>query len=155
MDFWPKRSAIQLSIRAALSAAISVSVAELLRLQYPIYALISAVIVSDLSPTRTRQLGLWRLAGSVVGATVGASMSQFLPFSPWAIGLGVLVAMFLSYALRLQDAARVAGYVCGIVMLDYAVDPWPYAFYRLVETALGIGVAMLVSFIPRLGAAGK
>ena len=49
--------AFRLSVRAALSAGLAVAIAELVRLPYPIYALIGAVIVSDLSPAKTRQLG--------------------------------------------------------------------------------------------------
>jgi uncharacterized membrane protein YgaE (UPF0421/DUF939 family) len=47
--------AFRLSVRAALSAGLAVAIAELVRLPYPIYALIGAVIVSDLSPAKTRQ----------------------------------------------------------------------------------------------------
>jgi uncharacterized membrane protein YgaE (UPF0421/DUF939 family) len=57
---------------------------------------LGAVIVTDLSPSQTRQLGLRRLAGSALGATVGAAISYYLPSAPWSIGLSVLVAMFLS-----------------------------------------------------------
>lgn len=142
--------AFQLSIRAALSAGLAVAIAQLLRLQYPIYALIGAVIVSDLSPSQTRQLGFRRLAGSVLGATVGAAISQSLPSAPWAIGLSVLAAMFLSHLLPLQGAAKITGYVCGIVVLDHGAHPWSYALYRLIETILGIGVAILVSLVPKL-----
>ena len=106
MNYSPLTPAFQLSIRAALSAGLAVAIAELLQLQYPLYALIGAVIVSDLSPSQTRQLGLRRLAGSALGATVGAAISYFLPSVPWAIGLSVLVAMFLSHLLYLQGAAK-------------------------------------------------
>ena len=121
-----------------------------MRLQYPLYALIGAVIVSDLSPSQTRQLGLRRLAGSVLGATVGAAISQLLPPAPWAIGLSVLSAMFLSHLLHLEGAAKITGYVCGIVVLDHGAQPWSYALYRLIETILGVGMAILVSLVPKL-----
>ena len=155
MVTWPAKSALQLSARAALSAGIAVAVAELFRLEFPIYALVGAVIVSDLSPATTRQLGRARLSGSVVGAVVGAAISQFLPQAPWAIALSILVAMFLSSLLHLRGAAKIAGYVCGIVVLSYTAEPWSYALYRLIETVLGIGVALLVSFIPPLGHSTK
>lgn len=116
-EFFALIPGLQLSIRAAVSAALAVTVAHILNFQYPLYALIGAVIVTDLSPTQTRQLGLQRLAGTVLGATVGATLSYLLPPGPVTIGLSILVAMVLSHVLHLGNAAKVTGYVCGIVVL--------------------------------------
>jgi uncharacterized membrane protein YgaE (UPF0421/DUF939 family) len=146
----PLIPALQLSIRAALAAGVAVAIAELFRLQYPLYAMIGAVIVSDLSPSKTRELGLQRLAGSALGAAVGAAFSQFLAPAAWAIGVSVMVAMFLSHLLHLQAAAKLSGYVCAIVLLGYSDNAWSYAFHRLIETVLGVGMAVLVSFVPKL-----
>ena len=63
---------------------------------------------------------------------------------------GILFAMFLSSLLHLQGAAKIAGYVCGIVVLSYTAEPWSYAFYRVVETFLGIAMAVVVSLVPKL-----
>jgi uncharacterized membrane protein YgaE (UPF0421/DUF939 family) len=150
MKHSPLVPAVQLSIRAALAAGLAVAIAQSLNLQYPIYALVGAVIVSDLSPAQTRQLGLRRLAGSTVGAVVGAAVSHFLPAASWAIGLSVLVAILISHLLRLEGAAKLAGYVCGIVVLGHADQPWSYGLFRLLETALGIGLAVAVSLVPKL-----
>jgi uncharacterized membrane protein YgaE (UPF0421/DUF939 family) len=143
-------ASLQLAARAASAAALAVALAQLLRLQYPIYALIGAVIVIDLSPARTRELALQRIAGTVLGAAVGVALSVSLPTNPWTIGLGIFASMCLCYPLRLHGAEKVTGYVCGIVMLDHAGAPLVYAGHRLVETLLGVGVAILVSFVPKL-----
>jgi|MudIll2142460700_1097286.scaffolds.fasta_scaffold14420_2 uncharacterized membrane protein YgaE (UPF0421/DUF939 family) len=147
-------TAFQLSIRAALSAGLAVAIAQLLQLQYPIYAMLGAVIVTDLSPLQTRQLALQRLAGTVLGAAIGAVIiamfGRFGPPGPVTIGFGILVAMFLSSALRLHGAAKVTGYICAIVLLDHHGHPLSYALHRLIETVLGIGLAWLVSLVPKL-----
>jgi uncharacterized membrane protein YgaE (UPF0421/DUF939 family) len=138
------------ALRAAVAAGLSVALAWLCRFEYPIYALIAAVIVTDLSPSRTRKLGLQRLVATVVGATCGATFRQVLQPGVWAIALGILVAMLICHALRVYDGAKVAGYICGIVVVAHGTHPWPYAFLRFTETVLGIGVAWLISFVPKL-----
>lgn len=143
-------TALQLSVRAAVSAGLAVGIAQFLELQYPIYALIAAVIVIDLSPVKTRQLALQRLIGTLLGATVGAALSYVLPEGPLAIMISILAAMLLTYVARVPAAAKLAGYVCGIVILSHGANPWSYALYRVVETFLGLAMAVLVSLVPKL-----
>ena len=142
--------AFQLAIRAGLAAGLSVAIAMMLGLESPLYAMIAAVIITDLSPVQTQQMGLQRLAGTVLGASLGAVISALQVVSIWMIGLGIMVSIFLCHLLRLQGAAKMAGYICGIVMLEHSAHPWTYAFYRLIETMLGIVVAVAVSFVPKL-----
>lgn len=129
---------------------MSAEVALHLSLQFPLYAMISAVIVTDLSAAQTRRFGWPRLAGTVVGATVGAIVSPLVSTGPVVLAAGIFSAMALTHVLRLRDAAKIAGYVCGIILLDHLTAPWTYAAFRLIETALGIAVAVIVSHVPKL-----
>jgi uncharacterized membrane protein YgaE (UPF0421/DUF939 family) len=142
--------ALRLSIRASLAAGLAVAIAQFVGLKFPLYALIAAVIVTDVSAGQTRQHALPRLAGTVVGATLGATINTLLQPGPWVVGLGILAAMFISHLLGLPAAAKLAGYVCGIVVLSHGDHPWSYALYRVMETVLGIGLAVIVSLVPKL-----
>lgn len=142
--------AFQMSARAAVAAALSVAIAQELKLQFPIYAMISAVVVTDLKASETWKLGSPRLLGSILGAVLGAVTSAVLSPNAWEAGLAIFGAMFLSHLLRLRNASKVAGYVCGIVLLAFGDHPWEYALHRTIETALGIAMAMLVSLVPKM-----
>jgi uncharacterized membrane protein YgaE (UPF0421/DUF939 family) len=140
---------VQLSVRAALAATVSLALARVWSLEHPVYAMLAAVIVTDLAPSQTRKLGVRRLAATVTGAGCGALLSSALPSAPWSVGIAILVAMLISAVVRIPEAARVAGYTCGIVVLSHGADPWRYAYFRLIETGLGILVAWLISLVPK------
>jgi uncharacterized membrane protein YgaE (UPF0421/DUF939 family) len=140
----------QLSIRAAVGASVSLALASWLGLPYPLYAFVAAVIVTDLSPAQTRKLSWRRLVATLVGASSGALLSQLFTPDPLSIGLGVLLTMLLCVLVRMEEAARVGGYICGIVMLSYGAEPWSYAVNRVLETMLGIAVAWLISHVPKV-----
>jgi len=141
---------LQLSFRGAAAAAISFAIAVAFKLQFPIYAMIASVIVLDLSPAETRKLALRRIAGTAVGSVLGAVLAAALPHGIFTLGLGIFLSMFLTHVLGMKEAARVAGYLCAIVLLEHTADPWMYAMWRSIETLLGIGVALLISLVPRL-----
>jgi len=141
---------LQLSIRSAVAAGVALTIADLCRLDFPIYAMIAAVIVTDLSPAQSRTLAFQRLAGTVIGGIFGAGMSALLPHTAWAIASGIFCAMLICYPARIPAGAKIAGYTCGIIMLSFNSEPWAYALYRFFETILGIVVALAVSVVPKL-----
>jgi len=143
-------TALQLAVRAATAAGLSVGIAQWLDLPFPVYALIASVIVMDLSPSTTLRLAQQRMAGTLIGAVVGAVLSSWLPAGPVAIGISVMAAMLLSYAAHVQGGVKLTGYVAGIAVMSHGASPWTYAIYRAIETFLGIAMAVLVSIVPKL-----
>jgi uncharacterized membrane protein YgaE (UPF0421/DUF939 family) len=142
--------ALRLPTRAGVAAGLAVWVATALSLGSPLYALVSAVIVSDLDPAQTRKLAIPRMIGTAVGATVGCLATLVAQPTAIAVTIGVLLPMFICQLFRRPAAAKVAGYVSGIIILSFATDPWTHARDRLVETLLGILAAAAVSAVPPL-----
>lgn len=142
--------ALQMSVRAAVAAGIAVFAAELMGLAFPLYAMISAVLVTDLSPGRTRELALPRLMSTALGGLLGAIFASLGWHGLVALVPAILLTMFVAHVLRAPDAGRLAGYVCGIVVLAYHTNAWSYALFRWIETALGIAVAVAVSLVPKM-----
>jgi uncharacterized membrane protein YgaE (UPF0421/DUF939 family) len=148
-------SGLQLAVRAAVAAVVSLTIAQELGLQHPVYAFIAAVIATDLIPSESRQLGVRRLIATVIGAVCGAALSSVLPGDPWAIGVGVLIAMLACELLQGREGSRVAGFICGVVVLHHSGEPWQYASHRFIETALGVVVAWAISYVPKLIRTGE
>jgi uncharacterized membrane protein YgaE (UPF0421/DUF939 family) len=144
------QTSLQLALRAALAASLAVVAANALGLEHPIYATIAAVIVTDLAPAQSRRLALQRVAGTILGALTGAALCPLVQDHHWAVALPVLASMFACGALRLPEAAKLAGYLSGLIVLSHSGAPWSYSFERLIETFLGIGIALLLSLVPKL-----
>lgn len=141
---------VQMALRASVAAAVAVALAQLFQFQSLIYVFIAAVIVTDLKPSESRRLALRRIVATVVGGVCGALLGPMLPSSSWSIGLGVLVAMLACQLVQVPDGAKVAGFICGIILLDDSTRPWTDAVQRFNETALGVVVAWAVSCVPKL-----
>jgi uncharacterized membrane protein YgaE (UPF0421/DUF939 family) len=141
-----------LAIRAALGATIAYTIATLLGLQHPVYALVAAIIGTDFISKETTRLGLQQLVATSFGAVCGALIRAMLAPNAASAGLGVLISVLACYVTIRDGAkgAKIAGYVAAIIILQEGEHPLVHGLFRFIEIALGIGVAWLLSLVPRL-----
>ena len=100
---------VQLPLRAGLAAVLAQAIAVFLGLPYPAFAMVAAILVTDLAPEQSRQLGLRRIGGTLIGAALGAGLGAILEPHPWTIALSIVAAMSVSNLLRAEEGARLAG----------------------------------------------
>jgi uncharacterized membrane protein YgaE (UPF0421/DUF939 family) len=141
---------VQLAFRAAVGAGVSLAIARGLNLETPIFALIAAVIVTDRNPTETRKLAIRRVISTAIGGICGVVLAQVLGSSSWEAALAIFIAMILSIAVTQLGDPKIAAYLCALILINYATNPLHYAFYRFIETVLGIVVAWAISLVPKL-----
>jgi uncharacterized membrane protein YccC len=58
--------------------------------------------------------------------------------------------MILSIAITQLGDPKIAAYLCALIVINFSDNPWHYAFYRFIETVLGIVVAWAISLVPKL-----
>lgn len=141
---------LQLALRAGVAAGVALEIAQVAKLDFPIYAAVAALIVTDLQPSQSTALGLHRIVATILGAGCGGVLSSVLPAQPWAVGAGIAVAMLMSGLVQGKDGVRVAGFTCGIILATVGDAPWHFAFDRLMETLIGVIVAWAMSHVPKL-----
>jgi uncharacterized membrane protein YgaE (UPF0421/DUF939 family) len=103
--------------RCSCSAVLAYTLAEALHLSYPIWALISAIVVSQEQLAETWTSTGRRIAGTILGACVAVGMNAVV--SPFA---GITVQVVLSVALcaaitHRHPIMRVSMWTCAIVLL--------------------------------------
>jgi len=141
---------MQVALRAAVGAAVSLAIARALNLETPIFALIAAVIVTDRHAAETRRLAIRRVISTAIGAICGVALAQVLGQTSWEAAIAIFIAMTLSIAVTQLSDPKIAAYLCALIIINFSDDPFHYAFFRFVETVLGILVAWAISLIPKL-----
>jgi len=152
-------------VKTAVAVVISYSLFQLLGLVYrqdlpgvwgklgPVYACIACVVCIQSSLGQTVRQGASRFIGVAVGGVLGTAtllLGDALD-SPWVLApmLGVICLAGIWFCLFLQrPAACPMACIVPCVILITGVtgaDRYYYAAARILETAVGVGVAFLVN----------
>lgn len=134
------------AIKVALAAGLATLVVQVFHMTDPFFAPLSAIIVMDTTARADPALSRARLLGAVGGGALGYCAALLAPDDWWSVGLVVLLVMLIGIALRLGAATRQMAVVAAvIVMAPVGTDLARYASARILETAIGIAAALLVS----------
>ena len=151
----PLSSGLQFAVVSFLSFAIALGLSSLLKSDPDIatigamWAMISAIIVTQDTRSATIATAWVRIAGSLIGAVFAAVYLSFLPFS--AIGMGVLIGLVVvaCQLLTVPGYVRLAALTAGIVMvisvLNPAIPPVVNAATRFFEVIIGSTVAVCIA----------
>jgi uncharacterized membrane protein YgaE (UPF0421/DUF939 family) len=148
------------AVKTALAVFICLLVSFLLKRPDGFFASISAVICMRQTHNKTFDTGSNRLIGTIIGGAVGYIVMVFLQNTETTdkafvnMLLGPCCVLFIIYLCNLIDHKTSVEISC-IVMLSIiahrervCADSWQalfYVVYRILDTSLGIVVAMLVN----------
>jgi len=146
-----RRVQLALSIRVTIAALVALALAQLLQLPLPLWAVMTAVIVTQMSVGRSLKATLDYLAGTLGGAIYGGAIGVLIPHSSEIALLAVLALAVapLAFIAAINPRFSVAPVTAIIVLLIPTMThatPVASALDRIMEVALGGVTGLIVSF---------
>lgn len=136
------------TVKTALSVALSVLFVRLFSAENDamFYAALGGLVAMDTTFRRSLQQGITQFFGVLLGTAVGYFAHDFLPTIPfWSVGLGVLLLIILCNGLKISYSITLSCIVF-LSACSYGSDNLLHdAFVRIIYTALGLAVALLIN----------
>jgi hypothetical protein len=147
----PRRVQLALSVRVTVAALTALVLAQVLQLPLPLWAVLTAVIVTQMSVGRSLKATVDYLLGTLGGAIYGGAIAVLIPHSNEIALLAVLALALAPLALiaainpRFSVAPITAIIVLLLPIMTHA-SPLASALDRVLEVALGGVTGLVVSF---------
>lgn len=133
--------------KTGIAVALCIFFIRSLNLGSPLLAIVAAILTIQPSITKSIAQGSNRVAATIIGGFIGFIIVSYFGAHPITVGLAVILAIAISIRLKLQDGIVIAAITVAAVMVDVTGDPKLFAFHRLIETLVGIGVGVGVNLI--------
>jgi uncharacterized membrane protein YccC len=115
------------------------------------WAMISAIVVTQETRSTTLDTAWLRILGSLIGAVISAVYLAFLPFSVLGMAVLIGITVLLCQVLNIPTHARLAALTVGVVMVVSALNPdippLVNAGTRFFEVIIGSTVAVSVAWV--------
>jgi uncharacterized membrane protein YccC len=146
------RVQLALSIRVTIAALVALALARLLQLPLPLWAVLTAVIVTQMSVGRSLMATFDYLVGTLGGAIYGGAIGVLIPHASEIALLAVLALAVtpLAFIAAINPRFSVAPITAIIVLLIPTMthaSPFASALDRVIEVALGGVTGLVVSFL--------
>jgi len=139
---------IQHSARTAVAAIVSLFVARRFGLSESYWAAITTLVVMQSTLGAALPVSAQRVAGTALGAAVGAVAGTYYPGNALVFGGCILVLgiVFVPFQLE-RNAYRYAGITLAIIILVPGHSGSIVALHRFFEVSVGIAVALGLSAV--------
>lgn len=147
-----RRVQVALSIRITIAALAALVLAQLLQLPLPLWAVLTAVIVTQMSVGRSLKATFDYLVGTIGGAIYGGAIGVMIPASnetALLLGLALAVApLALAAAVNPRfSAAPITAIIVVLIPTMTHATAISSAVDRVIEVALGGFTGFFVSFL--------
>ena len=137
------------AVRTTVAVVASLLMARLFRLPESYWAAITTIVVMQSTLGAAWTISKQRLAGTGLGAGMGALLATYFGASVAIFGAGIFVlGVFCAWLKIERNAYRYAGITLAIVMLVARTQPaWIIAIHRFFEISVGITVGLALTAV--------
>lgn len=133
-------------IKTAFAVLVSMFISMLLDDNSGFFIAMAAIITMQSTVRGSYFKGKDRIFGTIIGAVLGYVLALIQPGNPFLIALGIIFTIYLCNLLNLQGAIVIACVVFLSIMTHNNHDPLFYSLGRLLDTFIGIVVALLINY---------
>jgi uncharacterized membrane protein YccC len=149
---WSKKVELGLGVRVTVAAMGALVIALAVGLKLPLWAVLTSLIVTQMSVGRSLKATRDYLVGTMGGAIYGAAVAVLIPHSGEGALLAVLVLAVapLAFIAAINPSLNVATVTAIIVLLLPTMNhgnPLDSAIDRVLEVAVGALTGLAVSFL--------
>ena len=146
------RSQASLAIRLAVAAVAAYAIAKALHLMLPLWAVLTSLIVTQMSVGRSLKATRDYMLGTVGGAVYGGAIAMLIPHSGEVglLALLVLTVAPMAFIGAINPSLSAATVTAVIVLLVPAMNhanPLDSTIDRLFEVSIGALTGLVVSFL--------
>ncbi len=149
---WSHRVELALGVRVTIASFTALAIAMAAGLKLPLWAVLTSIIVTQMSVGRSLKTTRDYLVGTVGGAIYGGAVAILVPHHGEGALLAVLVLAVapLAFIAAIKPSLNVATVTAIIVLLVPTmshVDPLDSAIDRVLEVAVGAVTGLVVAFL--------
>ena len=134
------------NIKTAISVFICITIFSLLNRQDPFFACIATVICMKESVYNSYIIGKYRMIGTIFGGVLGFLLISIFSNNAIVAALGISLIIYLCNSFGKQDSIVISCVVFLAVMTNLkGVESYIYAMDRIIDTFIGIIIAILVN----------
>lgn len=152
LRLWTRKVQLALAVRVTVAAAVAFAVATALHLMLPLWAVLTSLIVTQMSVGRSLKVTRDYMFGTIGGALYGGAIATLIPYSGEVELLGLLVlavappALIASFNPSL-NTATVTAVIVLLVPTMHHTSPVGSAIDRVMEVSVGALTGLLVAFL--------
>lgn len=113
----------------------------------PFYALMGAVFGMQNTVSNSFKMGVGRIIGTAVGASIGFVFAHFHLDSPLAVGFAIAIVIIICGILKIRHAILITVTLCLLIIFNPNRDGGLlyYTTRRTMDTALGVIIAVVIN----------